>query len=143
MADLRLDRLRELAAEIRRAVRQLRSLGSVPRAEFLEDAKALNGAKYLLIVCCEAAIDICNHLAARRGGRAPEDYGDCFEVLGEMKALDPDLSSRLARMARFRNLLVHLYWKVDNARVYQAIQEDLNDYEAYLAALGRYLATEI
>ncbi|MBI2832862.1 MAG: DUF86 domain-containing protein [Acidobacteria bacterium] len=108
MADLRLDRLRELAAEIRRAVGQLRSLGSVPRAEFLEDANALNSAKYLLIVCCEATIDICNHLAARRGGRAPEDYGDCFAVLGEMKALGPDLSSRLARMARFRNLLVHL-----------------------------------
>lgn len=143
MADLRLDRLRELAAEIRRAVGQLRSLGSVPRAEFLEDATALNSAKYLLIVCCEAAIDICNHLAARRGGRAPEDYADCFAVLGEMKAVDQDLSSRLARMARFRNLLVHLYWKVDNARVYQAIQEDLHDYEAYLAALGRYLATEI
>jgi uncharacterized protein YutE (UPF0331/DUF86 family) len=46
-------------------------------------------------------------------------------------------------MARLRNLLVHLYWKVDNTRVYQAIRDDLGDYEAYLAAIGRYLATEI
>lgn len=111
MDDLRLDRIRELAAEIRRAIGELRSLGSATQAEFLGDTKAVNSAKYLLIVCCEAAIDICSHLAARRGGRAPEDYADCFEVLREMKALDPDLSSRLARMARFRNLLVHLYWK--------------------------------
>ncbi len=143
MDDLRLDRIRELAAEIRRAITELRSLGSVAQAEFLGDTKAVNSTKYLLIVCCEAAIDICNHLAARRGGRAPEDYADCFEVLREMKALDPDLSARLARMAKFRNLLVHLYWKVDNVRVYQAIRGDLGDYEAYLAAIGRYLTTEI
>jgi hypothetical protein len=35
VADLRLDRLWELAAEIRRAVGQLCALGSVPRVEFL------------------------------------------------------------------------------------------------------------
>lgn len=143
MSDLRLDRIRELAAEIRKAMAGLRSLGSVPESEFLEDAKAVNSAKYLLIVACEAAIDICNHIAARRGGRAPEDYADCFEVLGEMKVLDGDVGMRLARMARFRNLLVHLYWKVDNARVYRTIREELGDYESYLAAIGRYLATEI
>jgi len=143
VSDLRLDRIRELAAEIRKAMAGLRSLGSVPESEFLEDAKAVNSAKYLLIVACEAAIDICNHIAARRGGRAPEDYADCFEVLGEMKVLDGDVGMRLARMARFRNLLVHLYWKVDNARVYRTIREELGDYESYLAAIGRYLATEI
>ncbi len=143
MSDLRLDRIRELAAEIRKAMAGLRGLGSVPEAEFLEDAKAVNSAKYLLIVACEAAIDICNHIAARRGGRAPEDYADCFEVLGEMKVLDGDVAMRLARMARFRNLLVHLYCKVDNARVYRTIREELGDYESYLAAVGRYLATQI
>jgi len=143
VSDLRLDRIRELAAEIRKAMAGLRSLGGVPESEFLEDAKAVNSAKYLLIVACEAAIDICNHIAARRGGRAPEDYADCFEVLGEMKVLDGDVSMRLARMARFRNLLVHPYWKVDNARVYRTIREELGDYESYLAAIGRYLATEI
>jgi uncharacterized protein YutE (UPF0331/DUF86 family) len=138
-----LDRIRELAAEIRRVIRELRALGGVSQAEFLGDAKAVNSAKYLLLVACEASIDICNHVAARRGARAPEDYSDCFEVLRELKVLDDDLAKRLARMARFRNLLVHLYWKVDDARIYQAIRDDLGDYEAYLAAIGRYLVSEI
>jgi uncharacterized protein YutE (UPF0331/DUF86 family) len=34
-------------------------------------------------------------------------------------------------MARFRNLLVHLYWKVDNQRVYQIIQNDLGDLDTF------------
>ncbi len=140
MAEVNLDRLRQLAAEIRRAVHELRRLGEASEAEFLADAKAVNSAKYLFIVACEAAIDICAHLAARRGGRAPEDYADCFAVLHEMGVVDSGLSQELARMARFRNLLVHLYSRVDNAKVYQAIHRDLGDYEAYLAAIARHLS---
>ncbi len=140
MAEVNPDRLRQLAAEIRRAVHELRALGEASEEQFLADAKAVNSAKYLFIVACEAAIDICSHLAARRGGRAPEDYGDCFQVLQEMGALDSGLSQRLARMARFRNLLVHLYSRVDDGKVYRAIHHDLGDYELYLAAIARHLS---
>lgn len=38
-------------------------------------------------------------------------------------------------MARFRNLLVHLYWRVDNSRVYEAIHTSLSDIEDYIRAL--------
>lgn len=143
MAEMNLDRLRQLAAEIRRALHQLRALGTVSEREFLADAKAINSAKYLFIVACEGAIDICSHLSARRGGRAPDDYADCFQVLQEMGVLDAGLSHRLARMARFRNLLVHLYSKVDDARVYQTIHHDLGDYELYLRAIAQYLSDDL
>ena len=41
---------------------------SHPREAFLAEPRSVNSAKYLLIVATEAALDICNHLAARRGG---------------------------------------------------------------------------
>ena len=72
----------------------------------LADSRAKNSAKYLLIVAAEAALDICNHLAARRGGRSPEDYADCMTVLAEIGVIDSDLKARLVRMARFRNRAV-------------------------------------
>lgn len=46
-------------------------------------------------------------------------------------------------MAKFRNLLVHLYARVDDARVYHVIREDLGDFDRYLASLGRYLRAEL
>jgi len=67
-------------------------------------------------VVTEAAIDLCNHIVARQGGRAPQDYADCFAVLADLKVIKPDLAKRLKQMAHFRNLLVHLYWRVDNQR---------------------------
>lgn len=62
MSEVNLDRLREL--------------GQSPREVFLAEARSVNSAKYLLIVATEAALDICDHLAARRGARSPEDYAD-------------------------------------------------------------------
>lgn len=143
MPEINLDRLRELAGYLRNAVRELRAIGQTPKEVWLLDARSINSAKYLFIVAAEAALDICNHLAARKGGRSPADYADCIVVLAEMGILDEALMQRLVRMVKFRNLLVHLYWKVDDAEIYRIIQENLGDFDRYLAAVGDYLQSEL
>ncbi len=130
MRDIDPLRIRELMSNIADAQRRLRELGQLPEAEFLGDYRNTESAKYLLIVATEAAIDTCNHIVARQGGRAPQDYADCFVVLADLGVITPDLAQRLKRMARFRNLIVHLYWQVDDRRVYQVIQNDLADLDA-------------
>jgi len=141
--EVNLDRLRDLAGHLRSAVRQLGELGLTSREAFLRDARTVNSAKYLLIVVTEAALDICNHLAARRGGRSPDDYADCIAILAEIGAIDEELKARLVRMARFRNLLVHLYARVDDAEVYRIVREDLGDFDRYLASIAQYLKAEL
>jgi len=141
--EVNLDLLRELAGHLENAVRQLREVGQNPRETFLGDLRTVNSAKYLLIVATESALDICNHLVARRGGRSPEDYADCIAILAELGAIEGELKSRLVKMARFRNLLVHLYWKVDDSEVYRVIREDLGDFDRYLASIGHYLKSEL
>jgi len=143
VSEVNLDRLRELAGHLRNTCRQLQEHGKHDVRAFLSDAKSVNSAKYLLIVAAEAALDICNHLAAKRGGRSPEDYADCMAILGELGALDDDLVIRMGKMARFRNLLVHLYWKVDDGEVFRVIRENLKDFDRYLQAVGRYLQAEL
>jgi uncharacterized protein YutE (UPF0331/DUF86 family) len=142
-AEVNLDRIRDLAGHLRDAVRQLRALAGPAAAEFAADTRTANAAKYLLIVACEAALDVCNHLASRRASRSPEDYADCMTVLAELDVLSLELAQRLARMARFRNLLVHLYARVDDTEVHRVIREDLGDLEAFLVAVGRYLRADI
>lgn len=143
MSEVNVDRLRELAGHLRDAVRQLRELGRVPGDAFVADSRATNSAKYLLIVAAEAALDICNHLAARQGARSPEDYADCMAIMAEIGVVDRDLATRLMRMARFRNLLVHLYARVNDQEVHRVIREDLGDLERYLTSVGRYLKAEL
>jgi len=68
---------------------------------------------------------------AKRGGRAPKDYADCFVVLKELSVITEELSERLGHMARFRNLVVHLYWEVDDERVFELIKRNLGDLEEF------------
>ncbi len=131
MRDIDPIRIRDLLGNMSDAQRRLRELGQLSETEFLNDYRNTESAKYLLIVATEAAIDLCNHIVARRGGRAPQDYADCFAILAEMNVIDSHLANCLKRMARFRNLIVHLYWRVDNRRVYQIIHDDLGDLDAF------------
>lgn len=139
MGEVNLDRLRELSGHLRDACRQLREVGDQAEEAFLADGKTVNSAKYLLIVATEAALDICNHLAARKGGRSPADYADCMTILNELGVLEQDLKLRMSKMAKFRNLLVHLYWKVDDREVFRIIKDHLRDFDEYVQAVGQYV----
>ena len=131
MKQIDLLRIRDLLGNIADAQRRLRELGRLSEAEFLADFRNTESAKYLLIVAAEAAIDVCNHIVARQGGRAPQDYADCFSILSDLKVIEPNLTTRLRQMARFRNLVVHLYWQVDNRRVYEIIEDNLDDLDMF------------
>ncbi|HID89047.1 MAG TPA: DUF86 domain-containing protein [Anaerolineae bacterium] len=133
------DRVRTLLGRIAEAQEKAARLGKLSEEEFLGDFRNTESAKYLLIVAVEAALDLCQHLAARGGGRAPESYADCFTVLHEMGILPADLAESLRRMARLRNLLVHLYWEVDDRRVYYILQESLGDLTSFREVVSRWV----
>jgi uncharacterized protein YutE (UPF0331/DUF86 family) len=79
------------------------------------------------------------HVTSRLSARTPEGYADCFEAMRDAAMLSPGLAERLGRMARFRNRLVHVYWRIDNERLWTILQENLGDLDEYLAAVGTLL----
>jgi len=68
--------------------------------------------------------------------RFPKDNADSFVVLAENGVVDPALRDPLRAMARFRNRLVHLYWEVDDPRVWEYLQTSLEDVEAFARAVA-------
>ncbi|HHS97108.1 MAG TPA: DUF86 domain-containing protein [Chloroflexi bacterium] len=135
------DKVRTLLGRIAEAQERAAQLGDLPEEEFLSDFRNTESAKYLLLVAIEAALDLCQHLAVRGGGRAPESYADCFTVLQEMGVLPEGLAGSLRRMARFRNLLVHLYWEVDDRRVYHILRENLDDLTSFREVVARWVTS--
>ncbi|GCC11513.1 hypothetical protein IPdc08_01568 [archaeon] len=122
--------------EIKRAVEELKSIASKGEEDFLSNPTGIDAAKYKLVVAIEAALSICNHIAARLEKKIPESYSDCFIILGEEGVLSRDLSKRLARMAKFRNMLVHI-WGIDNAKIYEIIQNDLKNLKEFTGEVGK------
>lgn len=131
MTDVDPIRVRDLLGNLADARRRLDQLQNVSEDEFLGDFRNSESAKYLLIVASEAAIDVCNHVVARHGAVAPDSYAECFTRLAELGVITSELAGRLRNMARFRNMLVHLYWEVDDRRVYQILQNNLGDLDEF------------
>lgn len=128
-----------LIAEMEQAVAKLRSLSALSQDKFLADSNFYDAAKYNLIVAVEALIDLCNHIIAQERLGKPEEYADVLRIIGARLSLDADFIIRLEKMAKFRNLIVHLYWKVDNAEVYNILKNNLDDFDLIKKALTGYL----
>jgi uncharacterized protein YutE (UPF0331/DUF86 family) len=137
------DRIKQFAGEIKESLQVLRGYIPKGKVQILEDVTVLGSIKYHLIVAIQGCIDICNHIVAKKGGRAPQDYGDCFKLMAELRVLERSFSDRLVQMAKFRNLLIHLYWEIDNERVYQILVENLHDIDRFLKAVGTFLKKDM
>jgi len=140
---INIERIKQLVGEIKEALHILREYVPKGKEEILKNPTILGSAKYYLIVAIQGCIDICNHLVAKKGGRSPEDYADCFKLMADLGILEKDLSGRLAQMAKFRNLLIHLYWRVDDERVYKILTESLDDIDQFLVAVKKFLQKEM
>lgn len=133
---LDVDVVRGRCAQIEQSLARLERLRSIGREGFLADPDAQDIACYRLLVAIEAALALCYHAAARSLHAVPEDYAGCFRCLEQERLLAPDLSERLQRMARFRNLLVHVYWTLDYDRVFDVLERDLDDLRAFAQAMA-------
>jgi uncharacterized protein YutE (UPF0331/DUF86 family) len=118
----------------------LRGQAALPDGAFLGDPKEIKSARYSLIVLVEAAAAICGHVVARLLRQAVDAYPECFAALAAHGLLDPDLARRLSAMARFRNILVHGYGRVDDRHLLAMLRTDLVDVDRYVEAIRTLVA---
>ena len=133
------DVVRSRCTEIEDSIGRLEQLAALSREQFLADRDSQDIACYRLLIAIEAALALCYHVTTRRLRKAPEDYAACFATLGEAGVLPADLSDRLQQMARFRNLLVHVYWKLDYGRVYDIVHSDVADLRRFASVMAALL----
>jgi uncharacterized protein YutE (UPF0331/DUF86 family) len=133
------DLIRARCTEIEDSIRRLERFQSLTKSEFLSDPDTLDLACYRLLIAIEAALALCYHISARQLRRVPEEYAQCFALLSDAGIIPADLKERLQIMARFRNLLVHVYWKIDYEKVYEVIHCRLQDLRDFAAAIVRLL----
>jgi uncharacterized protein YutE (UPF0331/DUF86 family) len=131
--------VRTRCQEIEESLSRLEQIKIVPKESFLKDQDLQDIACYRLLVAIEAALGLCYHVAAKRLRKVPQEYAECFTILTDAGIVPVDLSERLQKMARFRNLLVHMYWKIDYDALYELIQKRLQDLRYFSEAVTALL----
>ena len=136
-------RIQQFLTNMRGNLVHLREIQAFGVESFRSDFRNHHAAMRLLQVCIEDMINIANHIIARRSYRAPRDFSDVFRVLAEQSLISEEDADRYAKMVRFRNRLVHVYWDIDLDQVFEFIRSELEDFERFAGSVGKVLLAEV
>jgi len=70
-------------------------------------------------------------LIVERSLRRPSTYRESFEILSEEGIIPSELGDDLSDLAGFRNVLVHIYWRLNLEEVYGVLKNDLGSVKEF------------
>jgi len=111
-----------------------------PVAAFLESRIDQAVVERLLERMIGRMIDVNYHLTTEAGHPPPPDYHASFLKLAELRIVDVDFASRIARSAGLRNRLVHEYEEIDPRKLFESLQIARDDIVTYVRSVEAYLA---
>ena len=135
-------KVRSIFTRLERYTAHLHELAGEPKETFLTNFRSIGSAKYYLQIAVECCIDACNHIIARKGWRAPDNYSDSFVILAEQGVIPESFLPTARAMVGFRNRIVHLYWEITDAKVYEILQTDLGDFDRFADWITSFVAGE-
>jgi uncharacterized protein YutE (UPF0331/DUF86 family) len=126
--------LRKLA-ELEEYLGQIKEYASITVDRYSKDWKAQRVVERTLQMMIETCADIAGHIISDKGYRVPATYADTFKVLYENGLLNKELFETMEKVAKFRNIIVHHYDKVDAEIVVGILKKDLKDFSGYKDAI--------
>ena len=134
-----LKKIQGILSRLRTYLEKLRTLAEHQREDFINDFTKVESAKHLLQVSIESCLNISQHIIASERFRSPENYAESFEILAENRVIPEEFLPTLQKMVRFRNRLVHLYWEVDEATIYDILENELGDFVRFMNYIVKFL----
>ena len=114
---------------------QLLEYRVITARRYATDWKTQRIVERTLQMMVETCLDVANHLISDKGYRRPVGYADHFTVLLENRILGTRLAARMMKMAKFRNLIVHNYDKIEAEIIVGILKKNLSDFEAFKTAV--------
>lgn len=87
----------------------------------------------------EASIDIGEIIISEKKLKTPLSHREVFDILGSEKIISITLAESFSEIAGFRNILVHDYVEIDSERMYEYLQNNLNDFDKFIKAIAKFL----
>lgn len=127
---------------LRRFLQDLARYQGVSREEFLGDRDKQNMVLFVLLEAIQHCIDLGNHIISEMGWGRAQTYRDVFRVLWENQLIGDSLRDQLGDLAGFRNVIMHMYGKLDLDKVYERLQSDPGGIREFAKIVERLLRKE-
>lgn len=129
-------------AQIDDYLNQIQEFSTLSLRSYKKDWKTQRIIERTLQILIEVCIDLANHIISDQGMRVPVGYADTFQVLMENGVIRKKLFETMEKMAKFRNVVVHQYEKIDPVIVVSILHKNLGDFVKYKRAILTYLSRQ-
>jgi uncharacterized protein YutE (UPF0331/DUF86 family) len=133
--------LRKLA-ELDQYLGQVKEYAGLSVEQYESSWKTQRIIERTLQMMIETCVDVAGHIISDSSFRTPTSYSDTFKVLHENAILPTGLFAKMDKMAKFRNIVVHRYDRIDAEIVAGILKRDLDDFLGYRTAIVSYLEKE-
>ena len=105
----------------------------------VQDSHIIKSLKYSTIVIAEAIASTLQHILAKKYNVMIDGYMAVFRESRDNKVISTKLLTRLQPFFRFRNMLVHQYWRVDNTVFENNLRDGLNDFRMFVNEIRKII----
>ena len=91
-----------------------------------------------LVRAVQITVDIGAHINATTNEPAPTTMGQTFDLLEKQNIISPTIAKSMRAAVGFRNISVHNYDVIDWEIVWAIINNNLNDFKAFAAAISEH-----
>ena len=124
---------------LREYLNDLKDYESISLRDYKTSKKDQRFVERTLHLACECCLDISAHIISRVGLREPSDNKDLFVILFENSIISESTHRAMMKMAKFRNIIVHDYARIEPEIVIGILKKDIQDFKQFAQQIIRYL----
>ena len=118
-------------------------MGQKPENQFIERSDTEILAERHIEKACQTALDIAIHIVAENGLGTVTMYRELGFILAKENIITSDMAQKLAKIAGFRNRLVHEYATLSPKIIYQIVHQDIEDLTQFAKQIYLYLQKNV
>jgi uncharacterized protein YutE (UPF0331/DUF86 family) len=118
---------------------QMNEYANISLKDYADDWKIQRIVERTLQMMIETCLDISSHIISDEKLRVPETYADMFRILVQNSILEEPHLEAFEKMAKFRNIVVHDYEKINPEIVVAILRNNLQDFKGFQTSIIMYL----
>jgi len=119
MARIDHEYVKRLINDITEGLNEIRTITRLSIDDFLRNRSMRFSMRYSIVLIVEAAADLGLAILRRCFDEEAESYREVFSKLAKRGVLSYDTAEGMSSLASLRNMVVHRYWGIDDARIYR------------------------
>ncbi len=120
-------------------IEELKNLQKYTLDEISSERKKQWEVEHGLQLAIQNLLDIGSHILSAIGKNKCEDYTGVIDKLGEESIIPAEFSEKIRGMAGLRNILIHDYLEIEKEKIFNYLQNQLNDFIIFSKYIKLYL----